>query len=167
MTACSMGSSRSCSSRTGRDQMNNDALFPKYIPRVEEQVIREEAAHVVADGQSRVVLLYGPGGIGKTSLIRALAQRGSSDDATVWIRPIDIDDPEYWLLSNLEQQVAEQLDRECFRPYFSYLSRLPAYTRPDIGHETVVSHLGRIKRVFTQCYTDFVKSSGKTVVIAF
>jgi hypothetical protein len=147
--------------------MNNDALFPKYIPRVEEQVIREEAAHVVADGQSRVVLLYGPGGIGKTSLIRALAQRGSSDDATVWIRPIDIDDPEYWLLSNLEQQVAEQLDRECFRPYFSYLSRLPAYTRPDIGHETVVSHLGRIKRVFTQCYTDFVKSSGKTVVIAF
>ena len=30
-----------------------------------------------------------------------------------------------------------------------------------------MSHLGRIKRVFTQCYKEFVEESGKTPVICF
>src|SRR6202035_75475 len=47
------------------------------------------------------------------------------------------------------------------------LSRLPRYTRPRVGHDTVVSHLGRIKRVFIECYKQFINDSGKTVVIVF
>ena len=88
---------------------------------------------------------------------------------TAWLDPVDVDDPEYWLLSNLEQRVAEQLDpqHDYFGPYLEYLSRLPDYTRPRIGHETIVSHLGRIKRVFVDCYTRFIEGSGKTVVMAF
>lgn len=149
--------------------MDNDALFPTYISRAEERQIRDEAGRVQADKQSRAILLYGLGGIGKTSLVRELAQASARDGAIVWIDPIDVDDSEYWLLSNLERRVAEQLDPDSqyFRPYLEYLSRLPTYTRPDIGHETVVSHLGRIKRVFAQCYSDFVMRSGKTVVITF
>ena len=42
--------------------MSDERLFPAYIPRDEEQQILEEAAKVHADRQSRVVLLYGPGG---------------------------------------------------------------------------------------------------------
>ena len=38
---------------------------------------------------------------------------------------------------------------------------------PIIGRETVVSHLGRIKRVFVDCYTRFAAESGKTIVIVF
>ena len=46
-----------------------------------------------------------------------------------------------------------------------YLSQLPSITRRDISHETVVSHLGRIKRVFAECYQDYITNSGKTVVV--
>jgi tetratricopeptide (TPR) repeat protein len=149
--------------------VNEEALFPSYIRRDQEQQIREQAELVREDRISRAVLLYGPGGVGKTRLVRQLAQASAADSMTVWLEPIDIDDSEYWLLSNLERLVARQLDpgNQYFGPYLEYLSRLPGYTRPRIGHETVVSHLGRIKRVFVECYTKFVKDSGKTVVIAF
>jgi tetratricopeptide (TPR) repeat protein len=149
--------------------MHEESLFPSYIARPEERRIRREAQQVRRDGKSRVVLLYGPGGVGKTWLVRQLAQASAADSGTIWLDPIDIDDPEYWLLSNLERQVAQRLDpaSQHFGPYLTYLSQLPRYTRPRIGHETVVSHLGRIKRVFVECYQNFVEDSGQTVVIVF
>ncbi len=99
--------------------------------------------------------------------MRQLAQASAADPMTVWLEPVDVDDPEYWLLSNLERKVASRLDpgNKYFAPYLKYLSQLPSYTRPRIGHETVVSHLGRIKRVFVDCYTRFVADNDKTVVI--
>ena len=149
--------------------MDEERLFPEYVPRQEEQDIREDVARVRADRQSRAVLLYGKGGSGKTWLVRALAESEQADKMTAWLDPVDVDDPEYWLLSNLERRVAEQLDpqHDYFGPYLEYLSKLPSYARPRIGHETIVSHLGRIKRVFVDCYTRFIEGSGKTVVMAF
>lgn len=148
--------------------MSDEGLFPAFISRDKEQRrILAEAAKVRGDHKSRVVLLYGRGGVGKTTLVRSLAQTSASDPQTIWIDPVDIDDSNYWLLSNLEQHVAAQVDPEnrYFAPYMEYLSRLPSYTASRIGYETVVSHLGRIKRIFAECYQNFTESSGKTVVI--
>jgi hypothetical protein len=158
--------------------MEQKRIFPEYVPRKEEQDIRDDVALVQADGRSRAVLLYGKGGSGKTSLVRALAESEKADNMaepekaenmTAWLDPVDVDDPEYWLLSNLERLVAEQLDpqHEHFGPYLDYLEELPDYALPRIGHETIVSHLGRIKRVFVECYTEFIEATGKTVVMAF
>jgi tetratricopeptide (TPR) repeat protein len=148
--------------------VDEEILFPSYIPRDEEHQILRVAEQVHSDSMSRAILLYGPGGIGKTWLVREMSH-GNGDEAIQWISPIDVDDSEYWLLSNLERQVALQLDPEnvYFEPYMSYLSRLPSFTRSDISHETVVSHLGRIKQAFVQCYESFIKATGKTVVITF
>lgn len=156
--------------------MNNAFLFPEYIPRAEEQLILAESARVRREGTSRVVLLYGSGGSGKTRLLRQLEQGGADDTAMAWLSPIDVDDSEYWLLSNLELHVANQLEPVAERPepqtrhfarYRDYLSRLPTYTQPKIGHETVVSHLARIKGVFRDCYRAYVEATGQTVVILF
>lgn len=156
--------------------MSEQTLFPSYIERGEEHQIRAEVAKVQESHNSRAILLYGPGGVGKTQLVRHLAepspddqQVNADDQLTIWLKPVDIDDSEYWLLSNLEQRVVEQLDpsREYFGPYLEYLSRLPNYTRPRIGHETVVSHLGRIKNIFVECYKKFIADTGKTIIIVF
>lgn len=152
--------------------MSDEALFPSYIPRrSEEDQIREIAEQVSPGGHSRAILLYGRGGVGKTWLVRRLAEANGSAPRTVWIGPIDIDDSEYWLLSNLERRIATTLDPNneigYFAPYLDYLSRLPRYTRRNVGHETVISHLGQIKRVFIECYQRFIRDSNKTVVIIF
>ena len=78
--------------------MNEETLFPAYMPRQEEQRLSDQVALVRADGHSRAVLLYGSGGVGKTSLIRAMAQAHRADESTIWLEPVDVDDPEYWLL---------------------------------------------------------------------
>src|SRR5450755_1538399 len=150
--------------------MSENGLFPSYIPRDEEQRIQYEAARVRTEGKSRAVLLYGPGGVGKTSLVRALARASVATEGITWLEPIDVDDPECWLLSNLERKVIRRLDPEYeyFGPYRKYLSQLQSFTRPRIGHETVVSHLGRVKRIFRECYQKFVDAGdGQTVVIVF
>jgi GTPase SAR1 family protein len=79
--------------------VNEETLFPAYIKRAEEDEICQEAAQVREDGKSRAVLLYGPGGVGKTQLVRRLVRAGAEDPMTVWLGPVDIDDSEYWLLS--------------------------------------------------------------------
>jgi tetratricopeptide (TPR) repeat protein len=146
--------------------VSEDTLFPSYIHRDEERLILQEADQVRADGRSRAVLLYGPGGSGKTTLVRELARSHTATEQTVWLNAVDVDNPEYWLLSNLEQYVALQLDpeRQFFGPYFRYLSRPSSYTQPKPGAE-VISRLGRVKRIFQECYSNFVKSTGKTVVV--
>jgi chloramphenicol 3-O-phosphotransferase len=142
--------------------------YPAYIPRAEEARIREQLAAVHSDGRSRAVLLYGSGGVGKTSLVRQMAE-ASTGQESIWLDPIDVDDPESWLLSNLERKVARRLDpgSTYFGPYQRELSRLPTYISSAISYETIVSYLGRIKEIFAQCYERYADGEKKTVVIVF
>jgi tetratricopeptide (TPR) repeat protein len=143
--------------------------FPRYIPRPEEEQILKAAQNVRRDRKTRAILLYGGGGVGKTHLVRALTHKMAADEAVAWLEPIDIDDSKFWLLSSLEQEVAAQIDPEnrYFAPYFEYLSQLPSYSRSRMGPDTIVSYLGRIKRIFVDCYKNFIADTGKTVVIVF
>lgn len=140
-----------------------------YVPRPQEMQIFQQVALVQRSLRSRAVLLYGPGGTGKTWLVRQLALAGGADQKTIWLDPIDLDDSESWLLSNLERRIAHRLDPEnqYFGPYREDISQLPPYQRSPVSHETVVGHLGRIKRTFVECYTKFATETGTTVVITF
>jgi tetratricopeptide (TPR) repeat protein/GTPase SAR1 family protein len=141
---------------------------PKYIRRAEEDEIERQLAIVKAGRQSRAVLLYGPGGVGKTSLVRHMSDE-HRNDGTVWLEPFDVDDPDCWLLSNLETRIVRRLQEgnSHFAEFWQALSRLPSSTHSDISHETIVSYLNRIKEVFAGCYNRFVAAEKKTVVIVF
>jgi tetratricopeptide (TPR) repeat protein len=148
--------------------MNGRPAAPRFIGRAEEAEISAVLDRVRADGRSRAVLLRGPGGIGKTSIVRHMAA-DSSDASTDWLRPIDADDPEVWLLSNLERRIVRQIDPggRHFGPYLEHLSRLHSYPSWGPSHEAVTAYLGRIKKVFATCYLEYVKAERKTVVITF
>ncbi|HEY1571807.1 MAG TPA: tetratricopeptide repeat protein [Pseudonocardiaceae bacterium] len=139
----------------------------RYVPRVEERQILAQVERVRADGRSRAVLLYGKGGVGKTRMVRALAGRDGVDPATRWIRPIDVDDSNFWLLENLQKAVANGLDPEgrYFEPFLSYLSQLPKFSARRIGRDTVSSHHNRMREAFIECYEWFLGATGATVVI--
>lgn len=139
-----------------------------YVPRTEEEgAIRRQLDEVREDGTSRVALLLGPGGAGKTTLVRNIAARLGPGDGVAWVRPIDIDDPEFWLLSNLETAVADELDpqRQYFGPYFAELTRIGQVSSERVSYETVLSQLGRINRTFVACYRRFVVETDTTAVI--
>jgi hypothetical protein len=142
--------------------------YPRIIRREEELDIRRVLDQVKNDGRSRAVLLYGSGGIGKTSLVRRMVA-ASTDPTTMWLDPIDVDDSHYWLLSNLETRIADLLDRpgRHFGEYKRQVSLLPDYRRENISRETVISHLGRVKDVFARCYDTYLDAEQKTVVIVF
>src|SRR5258706_15373701 len=90
--------------------MGQDNVFPKYIQRKrEEGFIRGAASKVHRDGQSRVILFYGEGGAGKTSILHHLDD-GPHQSNIIWLDPIDSDDSEYWVLPNLERKIAEDLN---------------------------------------------------------
>lgn len=146
---------------------NHSELFPRYIPRkAEEQQILTLLTQTQTDRQSRAVLLNGLGGVGKTILVRHIAETASQPDA-VWLTPIDVDDSEYWLMPNMERQVSEELNRYgfYFQGYLEYISQMPRFEQPRIGHETVLTHLRRGEEVFYRCYEQFVEKTGKTPVI--
>jgi hypothetical protein len=148
--------------------MNERPPYPQYIERDEELLIKQALNAVKEDSCSRAVLLYGPGGVGKTSLVRQMSEV-SNDPGTRWLAPIDVDDSEYWLLSNLESKIAHRLDGTgiYFDRYWKDLSQLPNHSHADISLETVVSYLGRVKETFAQCYRQYVESESTTVVIVF
>ena len=149
--------------------MSNRESFPHYIPRAEEQHrIIAEAARVREAGRSRAVLLYGRGGTGKTRLVQQLPKI-DRDPKVIWLDPIAVDDSQHWLLSNLERYVASQLDPSSlyFSRYLEYVSELPRQRLTPISRETVLSHLNRIKAVFTECYESYIDGTGNTVVITF
>jgi hypothetical protein len=148
--------------------MNSTPAGPRYIGRAEEQEINAVLEEVRAGGNSRAVLLRGPGGIGKTSIVRHMAAT-SSDASTEWVRPIDADDPEIWLLSNLERRIVRQIDPggQHFGPYLNDLLRLESYPSWGPSHETVTAYLGRIKKIFAECFLQYIENEHKTVVIVF
>ena len=147
----------------------SDSAFPSYIRRAQEQQIIAQAADVRTDGKSRAVLLYGQGGTGKTRLVRHLPVAADLDSRIEWLDPIDVDDSQHWLLSNLESYVADQLDpgNQYFREYRKYVSELPQHSMMPTNRDTVLSRLNRIKAIFTQCYKDYIERAGKSVVITF
>jgi len=139
----------------------------EYVRRQEEHRIEELVESVRSDGESRVVLLYGEGGVGKTRLVRALADRHGTGDETAWLPPIDLDDPRYWLMSNLESFVCDELDpgRDRFISYYDAELNVYRFAGPDVGTETVLSHFSRMRREFVRCYRSLVEQTGIVVVI--
>lgn len=102
----------------------SDPGSSRYIQRVAEQEqIIAEAEIVRATSRSRAVFVYGRGGMGKTRLLRQL-EHVIRDPNIKCLAPIDVDDSQHWLLSNLERYVADRLDQPILE-HFAGMRELP------------------------------------------
>ena len=147
----------------------SDPGSSRYIQRVAEQEqIIAEAEIVRATSRSRAVFVYGRGGMGKTRLLRQL-EHVIRDPNIKCLAPIDVDDSQHWLLSNLERYVADRLDpdRQYFAEFHQYVSALPRHRLTPTSREMILSHLNQIKAVFTRCYKGYIDATGHCVVITF
>ena len=54
-----------------------------------------------------------------------------------------------------------------FARYTEYLAESPRQSREHVTPEAVVSHISHVRQIFLECYTDYVKETGRPVVIAF
>lgn len=149
--------------------MSDSERYPSYIARDEEAIIMEVAERVRDTGQSESVLLYGPGGVGKTRLVRSLATQEAKVGALTWTEPIDMDDPECWLLASVQAAIARRLDPgiSYFARYLEQLSYLPMYSGERASPESVVSRLRLARDTFVDCYRSYVQATGKPVVLVF
>ncbi|WP_372666409.1 ATP-binding protein [Amycolatopsis kentuckyensis] len=138
-----------------------------YVRRWEENEVLEQVRLVRTSSRSRAVLLYGPGGVGKTRMVRALAARDGVDPAVRWIRPIDIDDSQYWLLAGLQRTIVASLDpqQRYFADFLDHTTRLPGLSVQQVGKAAMASHHRRSNELFSQGYGDYIASSGQIVVI--
>jgi tetratricopeptide (TPR) repeat protein len=147
--------------------MKQEALFPSYVTRTSaEAEIRQVATRVQNERASRLLMLYGPGGVGKTRLVRHLSEI-RAPEGIIWLEPIDVDDSEFWLMANLERRIAERLnfDGGHFQEYLDRVTELPRYERLRVGRETVLAHLRWAGEVFHRCYEEYVTRSQRALVI--
>ena len=146
--------------------MTNEA--GTYVPRREEEAaVRRQVEEVRADGTSRAVLLHGPGGAGKTMLVRNLARAGGGRTATGLggSNPSTSTTRSSGCCPTWRPPSPTSSGASTSRPTSSTSTGSRGSPTEHVSYETVLTQLGRINRTFVDCYRTFVRTSKTTVVL--
>ncbi len=148
--------------------MDTGKIFP-YIDRPEfRQKVESALSTAIERDKQFAILIYGNGGTGKTSFLRDFVNTSQIKNV-IWIGPYDMDDPQYWIFSNLAQEIASILDpsRKHFLPYWEFLIRVPKFEQSKVGHETVISKLREGDSIFFDCYRQCIEQTKQIPILVF
>lgn len=108
------------------------------------------------DQRSQVLLIEGPGGIGKSILLQRAAEilRDQHPDAHC-VGPIDMDDTDYRVPTNTGWRIAEELGRHHFLQYFEASRKYQRKEMEKVDQQTVLMHMNAGDRVFVIDYSRF------------
>ena len=141
-------------------------LESQFVARVELQKQIDILITQVQEGGSQAILVYGDGGVGKTSFLRNMVQQ--KRERVVWLGPFDVDDAQFWLLPQVAQEIIQTLDQDhqsYFEKYLKFLADVPDFEREKIGHETALTKLQEGDNIFFACYELFVNETKQTAVL--
>ncbi len=136
--------------------MNWDSAYPKFVGRKQEIEALTKFAKLRHTANC-VVLLDGIGGIGKTWLVHALAERLASGPEVLCAKPIDMDDTSFHLPSYFSQTLADHLGKKAFSRYLHDIAFYQEQGRRKIDLTTIHDHLRRCESIFIQEYNQVAR----------
>ena len=129
---------------------------------------REEQLALLGDllgaplGSRRVLLVHGPGGIGKTKLLQEIYKRQEEyvrllGGPLLFTKTIDFDDISLRLILNVAQRIVEELGKEWFGDYLSARDTYIRFQFLKADPETLRAQLQRADRLFLECYNQLAQ----------
>lgn len=117
----------------------------------------KELAHVdklIGDvGQRRVLLVSGPGGIGKTWLLKAIRDRYRGKTPQIQVADIiDLDETSLRVPEGLTLELARQIGQAVFRPYHDELVELTRLRLAGYGEEKLKAQQVAAREAFVSAY---------------
>ena len=113
-------------------------------------------------GTRRVLLVHGPGGIGKTQLLQEIRKRREEytrlpGGPFVLTEIIDFDDISLRLTLNVGQRIVEELGKEWFGDYLTARDTYVRFQFLEADPETLRAQLQRADRLFLECYNQLAE----------
>jgi len=123
--------------------------FPFFVNRQKElEVIRQAIAEV---GERQVVLVHGPGGIGKTRLLEKIREEYISAPSLVISEVLDLYEPGLRVPVRWEHRVAQQIEEgRSFADFWAEYRELLELESRGIGAETLARARDRVDEAFIQ-----------------
>jgi len=137
--------------------------YPLFVGR-QQQIDRLMQAATADDGRSRVVLLDGQGGIGKTWLLQEIEKRLRNSHVP-HTKLIDMDDTSFHLASYFSRTIVEDLGAEAFSSYLSASEPYEVEARPQIDLMRVLGYLEKSVYAFIEDLNRLTEQTRVTILI--
>ncbi len=122
-----------------------------------EQIIG--TATCLPSSQSRVILVEGPGGIGKSMLLRQAAQVLRDEHPGIsCVGPLDLDDTGYRVVTNTGFAIANALGSTHFTQYIEANRKYQGKELDTLDRATILIHLAMSDKYFITDYQQFAQN---------
>ncbi len=138
--------------------------YPQFVGR-QQQIDRAVQLAESNGGRTRVLLLDGKGGIGKTWLLQQIEKRLREDHRILCTRLIDMDDTSYHLPSYFNRTIAEDLGTEAFAAYLNVPDFYETEKRRKIDPNTLSEHLTKGVHIFFDAYNRLAEQKRVTILV--
>ncbi|WP_420642382.1 hypothetical protein [Candidatus Leptofilum sp.] len=115
---------------------------------------------------SSVLLLEGPGGMGKSMLVRQATDELEKNHSEIYVvGPLDMDDTNYHIASNVGLQIAHKLGEKYFTRYIEANRKYQGHEIQAVDRTTIHIHLALGDRYFVEDYSRFARKN-RVVIFA-
>lgn len=122
-----------------------------------EQIV-QVATKPLPQNQSQVLLIEGPGGIGKSMLIQQAASELRRNYPTVaCVGPLDLDDTDYRLAANMGLAVVRDLGQDNFPDYLENLRKYQGKQLDQLDSSNILIHMALGDNVFVREYQEYAQ----------
>jgi tetratricopeptide (TPR) repeat protein len=138
-------------------------MMIEFLGRTEELALLGRA--ISSTSERAIVVVSGPGGIGKTRLLQELSRVGRTIPGVRVVEIIDFDLPTYEIPQIIDRTIARQFPPGTFAPYLESIYLRQVAEEGGIDPVRLASHTLDVNRKFVECFN--AASAGTRVVLRF